>query len=323
MNQGPIARRHHFVPQGYLGAFTDSGDKSGKLFVHDVNAGRWFRTTPQNVAHHRDFNRFETENLPPDALEKIFAGLESDALRAIRRVADSEKFPDPEDHNLILNLICLLAVRNPNSRESFNTFRGSVIERISDVLVSKKEIWEAHVKRAKEAGVEIDENIPYERMRDFIQSRDYDLEFSPEGNLRVEMSAYEKLLPILGKRTWSVLLAPGPGPELVAGDHPVTLAWKDRKGPVGYGLADTEVFIPLTPRVGFYGTFEDPLREVVRMRPENVAIMNSRILVRAQQHVFSRRDSYMVNGGGKIIEMNKDSPPPFAEANQSSPDTRA
>lgn len=323
MNQGPIARRHHFVPQGYLGAFTDSGDKSGKLFVHDVNAGRWFRTTPQNVAHRRDFNRFETESLPPDALEKIFAGLESDALRAIRRVADSEEFPDPEDHNVILNFICLLAVRNPSSRESFNTFRGSVIEHISDALVSKKEIWEAHVKQAKEAGVEVDEDIPYERMRDFIQSRNYDLEFSPEGNLRVEMTAYEKLLPVLGKRTWSVLLAPGPGPELVAGDHPVTLAWKDRKGPVGYGLADTEVFIPLTPRAGFYGTFEDPLREVVRMRPENVAIMNSRILVRAQQHVFSRRDSYTVNRGGKIIEMNKDSPPPFAEANQSGPDTEA
>jgi hypothetical protein len=316
MKQEPISRRHHFVPQGYLGAFTDSGDKSGKFFVHDVNAGRWFRTTPQNVAHRRDFNRFETESLPPDALEKVFAGLESDALRAIRRLVDSEDFPSPEDHNVILNFICLLAVRNPNMRESFNAFRGAVIERISDVLVSKKEIWEAQVRRAKEDGVEIDDGVPYERMRDVIQSRNYDLEFSPEGNLRVEMKAYERLLSTLGKRNWSVLLAPRAGPELVSGDHPVTLAWKGRKGPVGYGQANTEVFIPLTPHVGFYGTFEDPLKEIVRMRPENVAIMNSRILVNAQQHVFSRRDSYKVNRGGKIIELNQDSPPPFAEANE-------
>lgn len=320
MKQGPIARRHHFVPQGYLGAFTDSGDKSGKLFVHDVNAGRWFRTTPKNVAHRRDFNRFETDGLSPDALEKIFGGLESDALQAIRKVADSEKFPGPKDYNLILNFICLLAVRNPNLRQSFNSFRGSVIEHVSDILVSTKEIWEAHVKLAKGAGVEVDEDVPYERMRDFVRGRNYDFEFSPEGNLRVELSAYDKLLPILGKRTWSILLAPGPGPELVAGDHPVTLAWKDGMGPVGYGLANTEVFIPLTPRVGFYGTFEDPLGEVVRMRPENVAIMNSRILVRAQQHVFSRRSAYTVYGGGEIIEMNKNSPPPFAKAEASGPD---
>jgi|ERR1017187_10064621 hypothetical protein len=55
------ARRHHFVPQAYLGRFTDSGTKDGYLFAMETDSGRAFRTTPRNVAVEQDFNRIDIE----------------------------------------------------------------------------------------------------------------------------------------------------------------------------------------------------------------------------------------------------------------------
>ena len=44
-----IARRHHYLPQSYLAAFTDSGLKTGKLYVFDVSDGAQFHASPKKV----------------------------------------------------------------------------------------------------------------------------------------------------------------------------------------------------------------------------------------------------------------------------------
>lgn len=297
-----VARRHHYIPQSYLGAFTPSGHKDDSFFVLDVKSGRFFRTSPANVAAERDFNRVDIEGHSPDAIENALARFEGDAVGAIRRVIETHTFPSDSDWNLILNLLALLAVRNPRLRGSFNRSREQSIRGMGSMLASDKKLWENHVQRAKEAGEDIP-NVSFEEFKSFIEEDRYGIEFHSEGNLRTELKAHEEVLPLLGQRTWSVIVAPQEGPEFICSDHPVTLEWKDhRSSPIGYAVKNTEVFFPLGRRVGFYGVYETPLKPVVHCRPLNVAIMNRRVINNAERQVYSALDRFHFWHQGSIQE---------------------
>ena len=177
---------------------------------------------------------------------------------------------------------------------------------MGELLVSDKKIWEHHLNKAQQAGYVGPSSVTFEEMKRFVDERRYQIEFAPEGNLRVEFHAFDELLPILGQRTWSVLLAPPSGPALVSSDHPVALTWKDanKRGPRGYGLKTTEVFLPLGPLVGFYGVYEQPLRPVVTMKPRQVAIMNARVTFGADKHVFSSESAFFVWYKGQVREVD-------------------
>jgi hypothetical protein len=303
MTKKPISRLHHYLPQAYLAAFTETGKKDGQFHVLDIQKRHSFRAAPNKVAAERDFNRVDIEGYQPDVIENALAPFEGNAVGAIRRVIESQMFPDDRDWNLILNLLCLIAVRNPKFRESFNYSRDQVLRRINDLLVSDKKIWDHYVTKARAAGEDMDD-VSFEKTKRFVEDDAYDIEFQPEGNLRVELNTFNGLLPLLGQRTWSVLIAPSDGPEFVCSDHPVTLTWKaGRSGPIGFGLQETEVFFPLGRRVGFYGTFESPLNKVVNCRPGHVATMNMRVLQSSDRHIYSANESFFVWDAGQIREV--------------------
>jgi len=133
------------------------------------------------------------------------------------------------------------------------------------------------------------------------------------------INTFDKMLPILGERTWSLIISPPEGPEFICSDHPVTINWKSgRKGPIGLGLRETEVFFPLSRRAGFYGTFEDPLKEVVHAKPGNVATMNRRVMFNAERHLFSPLESFVmwIKGEIKTIKLGDVDYLPMADGNK-------
>ncbi len=301
MDTKSVARKHHYVPQAYLAAFTSTGAKDGQFYVLDVETGRAFRTSPLNVGAQRDFNRVDVEGHPPDAIESALAPFEGEAVAAIRRVIDIEAFPNDSDWNLILNLLGLIAVRNPKMRGSFNDAREQVLRRLGDLLVSNENVWNHHIAKAREAGESISETVSFEQVKQFVEEGSYAIEFHPEGNLRIEFKAFDELLPLLGQRTWSVLVAPERGPEFICSDHPVTVTWKrGHSGPVGFGLRHTEVFMPLGRRVGFYGVYETPLKPVVNCKPGHVATMNKRTAWNAERHIYSAQQNFFVWDDGVV-----------------------
>ncbi len=289
------ARLHHYVPQGYLAAFTNNGTKKGRFWVMDVGSEKYFCTSPKNVCVERDFNRVDMDDQPIDGLESALASFEDEAIGVIRNISQIQTFPDDVALNVVLNFICLMAVRNPRLRESFNNAREQTLHILNDILVSDRRIFESQMRRATEAGYISDKNVSYEELRDFIEKRKYTVEFCPQDNSKNEFKTFDKLLPIFGLRTWSLLLTPQPGIEFICSDHPVTLFWKDRRStPVGFGRHQTEIFVPLSPDVGLYGTFEDPLPLVVRLTDKAVAAMNGRSFVSAKRHVFSRINTFSI-----------------------------
>jgi hypothetical protein len=301
-----IARRHHYLPQSYLSGFTDTGKKDGRFFVLDVDSGFCFRTSPKNVAVELDFNRVDIEGKPPDVFEKSFSDLEESAAQMIRKVNCSKTFPNDEDFSWIINLLCLIAIRNPQMRKFLNRSFKHTVRIIDDLLISDEKLWTYHVKKAQEAGYIGEINISFEEYKKFHEANEYQIDFAPEYNLRIELDNFGTILQILGQRTWSLLVAPTSGPDFICSDHPVTLNWKDlsRIGPIGYGLKNTEVFFPLGPQIGLYGVFEEFLPPIVYVNPAQVAFMNTRVTNSAERQVFSTKSTFYLWDEDKIVEID-------------------
>ncbi len=309
------ARNHHVLPQAYLGFFTDTGSKNGKFYVVETSSGKCFRTSPKNVAVQRDFNRLDVEGQSLDVLEQSLSSFEARAVEACLNIISSKSFPNDEDYNSLINLIGLIAVRNPQKRESFNRSREMLYSQMGDILVSDKNIFEFHLRRVQESGYVPKTNVSYEEMKEFFEERRYKIQFPPGENSEIEFSVLDHLIPILGQRFWSLLLAPDSGPDFICSDHPVALTFKDaqREGPIGYGLKNTEIFFPISPKMGFYGVYEEPLRAIVNLKPSQIAKMNRKVVESAERQVFSLQDTFLIWWEGDTREVKCsakiDSPP--------------
>src|ERR1700730_7576558 len=109
------ARKHHYVPQMYLSGFANA---KGQLWASDASIRKAFPVGPANIAAERDWNKIEIDGVPRDALEKELGKFEGVIAPTIKRVRETASFgKDGQDREGIINLVTLLAVRNPRTRE--------------------------------------------------------------------------------------------------------------------------------------------------------------------------------------------------------------
>ncbi len=297
MKAKKLARNHHFVPQGYLGGFSDDGTREGRLYVFDLVSDSYFRTKPRNVGAERDFNRIEMEGHDPDVLEQSLGEFEGKAVSVIREIATTGELPCDEDFSYVLILMALMVVRNPRLRRNMNSARSQTVRVICDFLVSDPGLYEYHLAKAKSEGfLPGDAEASFEEMRDFIRRDQYSVEISTGENLSLELAGFDSALRLLGSRYWSLVKADEDAPDFATCDHPVTSIFKDpsRSGPVGYGLPNTEVSFPLDARHALLGVLEDPLDIVIEASAGQVAAINSRTLYHADRQLYSKTAEVVV-----------------------------
>src|SRR5437899_8542632 len=87
------ARRHHVIPQLYLAGFTDSGEKNGLLYAHDLRELKTWRAKPSNVAFEKDFYRIDASGIDADEIEKVFWPLEGEAARVLKKIIQLNRLP--------------------------------------------------------------------------------------------------------------------------------------------------------------------------------------------------------------------------------------
>ncbi len=291
------ARNHHWIPQCYLKGFAKSRSKNAKLFVADAISRKTFETIPRNVASARDFNRIDVPGVPPNQIESDYARFEGLVDKALERMAISKEFGDDEAYNLILNLIALLAVRNPRMREHSQEFQERIIKRMMELTVATKEHYEASLGTPVRGDVvESDQAVTYEAMRDFVERDEYTIEVSTTGHVRQELELVDTVLPLLGKRHWLLIRAPANSGGFITSDDPVVLVWSERKnrGPFsspGFGLRDTEVIFTVTRDLAMLGVFDGEVG-VREARPETVAQINGIIVAHSNRQIYARDDRF-------------------------------
>ena len=169
-----VARKHHFVPQGYLAGFTDDGTRNGKITVFDLESQKTFRTTPRKVAAKRDFNRIDVHGLPPDTVERALGDFEGKAISTIRRLQEREGSMTDDELSDIVTLMTLLVTRNPRRRQRMNVARRHAVRVIAGMLTSDRLIYESHVARAKRDGcIPKDAHVPFEKVAKFVREDQY------------------------------------------------------------------------------------------------------------------------------------------------------
>jgi hypothetical protein len=126
------------------------------------------REKPKNVAFGVDFNRVEVEGHPPDIVETGLDQLGCHVAAVIRRIIKEMVIPEHEEFSYVLNVIALLAIRNPAMRRSMTVSERHMYRVIGDLFVSNRKLYERQFRRAREASfVAADKDVRFEVMRDF------------------------------------------------------------------------------------------------------------------------------------------------------------
>jgi hypothetical protein len=282
------ARNHHFVPQCYLKHFTCHGDVSSQLAAFDLVEGRQFPATPRNVCAERDFNRVELPGQPHDILETQLANFDGEVDRALRVVTESRSIQDRRALLVLLNLVSVIAARNPSMRRTMEAAHEQTMHIIGDMLASNRQLFEHHMESAKRDGdVPADTEVSFEQVQEFIRQRQYEVTFPHGFHVVTEMEMQDDVLQTLLARDWVLFRAPA-GSQFITSDRPVTL-WSRTRGraPVGYRTLNAMVVMPISPEHLLMGQFDGKEGEFDIPR-EQVATLNQMTATSCARFVYAR-----------------------------------
>jgi hypothetical protein len=263
-----VAKKHHYVPQMYLSGFANA---AGQLYAVNAEERKCFRPTPANIAAERDFNTIEAEGVPPDALEKELAKLEGEIAPGIERIREAASFGENgKDREDIINLIAVMALRNPRSRKDMGKLYSQLVRAMLLMTFEEKGRWEAWVQEQKKTGQWTqDKPADYEGHKQFVEEH--------VNGLRVHQNFTLEM-------------------ELNATDHPVCV---HREGGTncgqqyapGLGLTDRDVLIALLPKVALMGRLEGE-EDVVEVDKHAVASFNATVMGYAMKQIYAGDDGF-------------------------------
>lgn len=206
-------------------------------------------------------------DFPPDSVEKIYAEFESKILYGLNSALSSEAEPTSEQLNDILNLTSFLFANSPRRRQTYTM--------------------------AKAGEAKILEDLSSAGIGEFDPSEFFDKNKSRAEMISVTLSIHDEILPILGRRNWSLLKCNASEMPFFTSDNPIFLGKKEslKFQYYGVGTAQTEMIFPLSPTVCLYGSFEDDIDPLMFANNAIVRSINERTYDRAMRIVISNTRS--------------------------------
>ncbi|ATG36683.1 hypothetical protein PhaeoP23_02573 [Phaeobacter piscinae] len=288
---------HHFIPQFYLRGFADGVGRKARVFTFDSETRTTFKTLVRNVGSRRHFFRVEADGVDPNYVEDAMAKIEGEIALHLADVIQTKSFPTPEHFNSVMNLLANVSVRNPRLRGNMSQFHKDIVQRMTHLSLSSKEVWEGQVDQIREEGIPLKDDISYEDIKRFIESSDYEIVIDQTYLIGLELQMIEPVLECSARRNWCFVAAPE-GHQYICSDDPVVLSWiDDRKtGPYspGHGVGGTLVTFPLSPELLLVGTFEE-LPEHLKHAPVQVTSVNTRTARYSTKQIYARDGSFLID----------------------------
>lgn len=290
-----VARKHHYVPQMYLAGFAN--DKA-QCFVVDASTRKPFTASTANIATERDYNKIEVEGVPADALETELGKLEGVIAPGIKSVRETASFGENgKDREDVIDLITLLAVRNPRTRNDMEKLYTSLFQAMVATPFEDSARWDAVVEQLKAAG-QWPEGAPvdFEGHKKFVQENRDKIKSHQNFTLEMELEAIERMYPYFDARKWRILKAKNDTGGFVTTDHPVCVHrprgvnYGQQFAP-GLGQSDRDILFPLSSKVALIGRLEGD-EDVMAVDRQTVANFNATVMGYAMRQIYAADDQY-------------------------------
>jgi hypothetical protein len=245
-------RRHHYVPEFYLRGFATQASP-GKVIVYDKEAGKAFGTSVKNAAVKRDYYRIvppADKDVSPYILEEALSESEHKASKVLPKLIVGESLTNDERAEWAA-FMALLHLRGPAARMMAAEVMVSLMTKMMDVTLVKKERYEAVFERARAAGEEMPGGVTYDQAVEFWKSRKFEIGIVEAASL-MSLEAAPMVAEILYDMEWMIVRCP-PGSLLVTSDNPVIYSSPRNThhplmGDGGLMNKSVQVRLPLTKR---------------------------------------------------------------------------
>jgi hypothetical protein len=277
---GDEPRAHHYVPQCWLAGFTEDGEKTGLLWVTDLERKKQWQTTPANAGHQRDFYRLDEPAVDPVIFEKHFSTLEGEVAPLLKYLYLNPRWPTPEELAILEVFIAFQYIRVPAFRPTILDMSKRIHRTWIDKVLKSPQTWEKALR-----GADIppeSKGSSYEGMREFIRSGDYSMTANTDWFLmRGIRAAIDAILPALRQRYWRAMISRRG--SFVGSDNPV--AFDGQKGQMtGFMNADV-VLCPLNKYILLY-SMRLPEQMLPSLSYKTIAHQNTFSMLKSQ-YIYS------------------------------------
>lgn len=305
-------KNHHFLPQAYLRSFTIAESKKSQLHVFDLRQSKHFISSTRNVGSKSNFNRIERPGIDPNKLEKDLAKIEGLIATSLKNVCEKKSISDVSDLAAIINLISILAARNPRTRNTMSRIVSDVVRSTSKLMVATEDRWKSITSKADEInGKNPGDRIEYQEIKEFIESDEYKIAVNQNFTIEMEMKLIDPILKTCAARNWCLLQANVADGGFITADHPVCLIDISGRPPsiygVGFGMTKTAVIFPVSDELVLLGTFEDPgpsrKLDIFGVSEINAIVINfcERQIISSSENFYFWHDNNIQNGHDVLL----------------------
>jgi hypothetical protein len=241
-----VPKRHHYLPQFYLNEFT----QNDVLAVYDRKTNEYRNQTPINTAVEKDFYSIIDDAGKKDtSIESMLSEVETNASLVIEKLNNHKDVTFQERIDLS-QFIALLIGRTPEFDATFKSLQDNLTRRISKMMFHSVEQTKDILEKHNSSDTEISEASAKE-LYDFVQSDQYDIEFSRINTLDVMLHLGESLAKYFCKMNWVVFHTPRDA-SFITTDSPLVIVpspnFPERPFYRGVGIATpgAQKFISLT-----------------------------------------------------------------------------
>ncbi len=285
--------KHHYIPEFFLGAWTDTGTRDGRMSVLDKRTGKTWTTRPANAGAEGDLYLIDLSEIgsviAADEIEKAFSKVEDAAAPSIKRVLTGGSLTGGEDLDNVIALLATLVLRVPRH-----------LKGCDDLL---RQMVDSTYRQLQADGKFATDNPALDaKMGEMYEQGLIQIKIKHNARLDMMVQGLTTVMELLKLRHWTVLRSANDAGDLICTDHPVVLQWY-KPVPDGYspglGLKNTVVFSPLGPRTALVGLWNaEP--ESPELTDDQVTFWNSQLLGYVERFAFCRGDFKALHRSGAV-----------------------